>query len=65
MADYREGLLVEAEWLAEHLADPNVRVIEMAQDGSDFETGHIPGAATLAYVAGERFREQATRGACG
>ena len=45
MADYREGLLVEAEWLAEHLADPNVRVIEMAQDGSDFETEHIPGAA--------------------
>ncbi len=46
MADYpRTDLLVETEWLAEHLTDPNVRVIEMAQDGSDFETGHIPGSA--------------------
>ena len=46
MADYpRTDLLVETEWLAEHLTDPNLRVIEMAQDGSDFEAGHIPGAA--------------------
>ena len=46
MADYpRTDLLVETEWLAEHLTDPNVRVIEMAQDGSGFETGHIPGSA--------------------
>ena len=46
MADYsRTDLLVETDWLAEHLTDPNVRVIEMTQDGGDFETGHIPGAA--------------------
>ena len=46
MADYpRNDLLVETDWLAEHLADPNVRVVEMAEDGGDFEAGHIPGAA--------------------
>ena len=46
MADYpRTDLLVETEWLAERLGDPNVRVVEMAQDGSSFEGGHIPGAA--------------------
>lgn len=46
MADYpQSGLLVETEWLAEHLDDPTVRVVEMAQDGSAFESGHIPGAA--------------------
>ena len=46
MADYpRNDLLVETDWLAEHLTDPNVRVIEMAEDGSSFEAGHIPGAA--------------------
>ena len=46
MAEYRRSdLLVETEWLADHLNDPNVRVIEMAQDGSEFEAGHIPGAA--------------------
>ena len=46
MADYaRPELLVETDWLAEHLNDSNVRIIEMAQDGADFEAGHIPGAA--------------------
>ena len=46
MADYpRTDLLVETDWLAERLTDPNVRVIEMSQDGSGFEAGHIPGAA--------------------
>ena len=46
MADYpRNDLLVETDWLAEHLTDPNVRVIEMAENGDDFEAGHIPGAA--------------------
>ncbi|MEE8517677.1 MAG: rhodanese-like domain-containing protein [Dehalococcoidia bacterium] len=37
-------LLVETEWLAEHLDDPNVVVVEVAQDSSEFEAGHIPGA---------------------
>ena len=41
----RTDLLVETDWLAERLGDPNLRVIEMAQDGSAFEQGHIPGAA--------------------
>ena len=46
MADYpRTDLLVETEWLAERLGDPNVRIVEMAQDGGSFEGGHIPGAA--------------------
>ena len=46
MPDYaRADLLVSTEWLAERLGDPNVRVVEMAQDGTDFEAGHIPGAA--------------------
>ena len=46
MADYpRSDLLVETAWLAERLGDPNVRVVEMAQDGSSFEGGHIPGAS--------------------
>lgn len=41
----RTDLLVETDWLEAHLGDPNLRVIEMAQDGSAFEAGHIPGAA--------------------
>ena len=46
MADYAAPeLLVDTAWLREHLTDPNIRVLEMAQDGSSFESGHIPGAA--------------------
>ncbi|MEK6708968.1 MAG: rhodanese-like domain-containing protein, partial [Nitrospinota bacterium] len=38
--------LVPAEWLAQHLNDPKVRVIEVAQerDTPDYAEGHIPGA---------------------
>ena len=41
----RTDLLVETDWLAERLGDPALRVIEMAQDGGAFESGHVPGAA--------------------
>jgi thiosulfate/3-mercaptopyruvate sulfurtransferase len=45
MAEYAAPeLLVDTAWLAKHLGDPDVRVIEMAQDASGFEAGHIPGA---------------------
>ena len=36
--------LVETDWLAEHLDDPNVRIIEVDEDTTAFESGHIPGA---------------------
>jgi thiosulfate/3-mercaptopyruvate sulfurtransferase len=45
MAEYAAPeLLVSTEWLAEHLNDPNVRVIEMMQKPEPFAEGHIPGA---------------------
>jgi thiosulfate/3-mercaptopyruvate sulfurtransferase len=36
--------LVETDWLAEHLDDPRVRVIEVDEDVTAYEKGHIPGA---------------------
>jgi thiosulfate/3-mercaptopyruvate sulfurtransferase len=36
--------LVSADWLAEHLKDPAVRVIESNEDVLLYDTGHIPGA---------------------
>jgi thiosulfate/3-mercaptopyruvate sulfurtransferase len=36
--------LVETEWLEEHLDDPNVRVIEVDEDTSAYEKGHIRGS---------------------
>jgi thiosulfate/3-mercaptopyruvate sulfurtransferase len=36
--------LVETEWLAEHLDDRAVKVIEVDEDVTAYEKGHIPGA---------------------
>ena len=36
--------LVETDWLAEHLDDPDVRVVEVDVDTKAYEEGHIPGA---------------------
>ena len=42
----RPDLLVETEWLAEHLEDPNLRIVDMGPiDG--YKRGHIPGAMGL------------------
>jgi thiosulfate/3-mercaptopyruvate sulfurtransferase len=39
--------LVTADWLAENLADPDVRVFEVSVDTGVYERGHIPGAVNL------------------
>ncbi len=41
----RPGALVDTAWVAAHARDPNVRLIEVNQEGTRaFERGHIPGA---------------------
>jgi thiosulfate/3-mercaptopyruvate sulfurtransferase len=45
MADYANpDALVDTAWLAEHLGDPTVRVIEVDEDTTAYEKGHISGA---------------------
>ncbi|MDI6695887.1 MAG: sulfurtransferase [Anaerolineales bacterium] len=39
--------LVETSWVAEHLNDPAVRVVESDEDYLLYETGHIPGAVKV------------------
>lgn len=36
--------LVNTQWAADHLDDPNVRFLEAGWDACEFESGHIPGA---------------------
>ncbi len=40
----RADALVSTAWLAEHLNDPSLRIIESDEDVLLFHTGHIPGA---------------------
>jgi thiosulfate/3-mercaptopyruvate sulfurtransferase len=66
-------VLVSTEWVAEHLNDPNVRLIESNEDPLLYETGHIPGALKIDwqqdlndpvvrdYVSKEKFEELMSR----
>jgi thiosulfate/3-mercaptopyruvate sulfurtransferase len=39
--------LVSTEWLAEHLNEPNTRIVESNEDVLLYSTGHIPGAVHI------------------
>src|SRR3981081_4333385 len=39
--------LVETGWVAEHLNDPNIRLIEADEDVLLYEAGHIPGPVKI------------------
>ena len=43
--------LVSTEWLAEHLLDPGVRVLESDEDVLLYDMGHIPGAQKIDWHA--------------
>jgi thiosulfate/3-mercaptopyruvate sulfurtransferase len=70
LADYAHpDRLVTTAWLAEHLGDPGLVVVESDEDVLLYDTGHIPGAVkvdwhtelndpvTRDYVDGARFAE--------
>ena len=47
-AEYAEpGRLVTTEWLAAHLGQPGLAVVESNEDVLLYETGHIPGAVKI------------------
>ncbi|HWQ11640.1 MAG TPA: sulfurtransferase [Roseiflexaceae bacterium] len=43
-------VLVETQWVADHLSDPKVRVVECNEDILLYDQGHIPGAVKLDWV---------------
>jgi thiosulfate/3-mercaptopyruvate sulfurtransferase len=66
MADYaRPGSLVSTDWLEEHVDDANVRVIEVDEDTTAYEKGHIRNAVKwdwstdLHAEVGRDFKDQA------
>ncbi len=42
--------LVSTEWLAAHLNDPNVRIVESNEDELLYDTGHISGAVKIDWT---------------
>jgi thiosulfate/3-mercaptopyruvate sulfurtransferase len=48
MAQYANpSVLVETDWVAEHLKDPNLRIVESDEDVLLYDVGHIPGAIKI------------------
>jgi thiosulfate/3-mercaptopyruvate sulfurtransferase len=62
-------VLVSTDWVAQHLDDPNIRLVESNEDILLYDTGHIPGAVKIDwfnelndpvvrdYLDGERFAQ--------
>ena len=73
MSYARPEYLVETDWVADHLNDPNIRIIESDEDPLLYAIGHIPGAAQVDwfttlqhplrrdFVTKEQFEEVASK----
>jgi thiosulfate/3-mercaptopyruvate sulfurtransferase len=66
MTDYANpDVLVSTDWVEEHLDDPNVRLIEVDEDTTAYDKGHIRGAVKwdwskdLHSEVGRDFKDQA------
>lgn len=47
-AEYaRPEILVDADWVADHLDDPSVRIVDARSDWPPYSDGHIPGAVSV------------------
>jgi thiosulfate/3-mercaptopyruvate sulfurtransferase len=46
----RPEVLVDTAWVADHLNDPNVRLVESNEDLLLYDQGHIPGAVMIDWV---------------
>jgi thiosulfate/3-mercaptopyruvate sulfurtransferase len=44
VADYAKDVLVDTQWVADHLYDENVRIVEVDENPALYEEAHIPGA---------------------
>src|SRR3977135_2327435 len=44
MSEYEKDVLVDADWLQEHLNDENIRIVEVDENPALYNEAHIPGA---------------------
>jgi thiosulfate/3-mercaptopyruvate sulfurtransferase len=43
-ADDRPGPVISAEWLNQHIHDPDIRIVDVSFDKKGYDAGHIPNA---------------------
>jgi thiosulfate/3-mercaptopyruvate sulfurtransferase len=44
VADYAKDVLVDTQWVQDHLEDENIRIVEVDENPALYEEAHIPGA---------------------
>jgi thiosulfate/3-mercaptopyruvate sulfurtransferase len=44
MADYAKDVLVDTQWVQDHLDDPSIRIVEVDENPALYAEAHIPGA---------------------
>ena len=48
---YAKDVLVDADWAAQHIEDPDIRFVEVDVDTSAYDEGHIPGAVAWNWTS--------------
>jgi thiosulfate/3-mercaptopyruvate sulfurtransferase len=51
MSSYAKDVLVDAEWLQQHLNDESIRIVEVDEDPALYAQAHIPGAIGFDWQA--------------
>jgi thiosulfate/3-mercaptopyruvate sulfurtransferase len=51
VSDYAKDVLVETDWVAEHLDDDNVKIVEVDENPALYAEAHIPGAIGFDWKA--------------
>jgi thiosulfate/3-mercaptopyruvate sulfurtransferase len=51
MGDYANDVLVETDWVAEHLNDDDIRIVEVDENPALYAEAHIPGAIGFDWKA--------------
>jgi thiosulfate/3-mercaptopyruvate sulfurtransferase len=51
VADYAKDVLVETDWVAEHLGDDDIRIVEVDENPGLYAEAHIPGAIGFDWKA--------------
>ncbi|MBS1843501.1 MAG: sulfurtransferase [Actinobacteria bacterium] len=49
--NYAKDVLVDTDWVAEHLEDDSIRIVEVDEDPTLYAEGHIPGAIGFDWKA--------------
>ena len=44
MSEYAKDVLVETDWVADHLGDDSIRIVEVDENPALYAEAHIPGA---------------------